>query len=312
MADENISLLENIVDKKIRTIFSTDQPYDKLLDDLTKEDILKPAPRAQVPFFASIRDYTGAYLQDDDTYLWIIKPISDEELQQARFGMFVYFLNHFTGTIAAPSIVTKIDGSYYKASKIIPRTEQLSGAPYQENKHLSSQLALDLINSWVYYDEDRNPNNYLIYYNSLNIPVVVSIDFSNVDLLTEEIKIKGRTDTFGWERIEKTRYMTPLKNEQFYEYSYEFYQTRLNNFKRINADVIHTIGKAVFAHSDEEKSICKLLTNNILQRIEYVNEYFESWFNDPEKKRKLQKRTKKEMKDEYHLMGRFFNEQLNQ
>ncbi|THB67454.1 MAG: hypothetical protein D6B26_01565, partial [Spirochaetaceae bacterium] len=256
--------------------------------------------------------YKGAYMHDDQKYLWIIKPVNDEEIHQARLGMYVYFLNHFTGSISAPSIVTEIDGQLYKASKIIPRTEQLSGAPYQENRHLSSQLALDLINSWIYYDEDRNPNNYLIYYNTHNIPVVVAIDFSNVDLLTKDIKIKGREDTFGWERLEKTRYMTPLKNEQFFEYSYEFYSTRLNAYKKLNKTTLNKIGNAIFAKDENCKTITAQLTTNILQRIEYVDNYFQSWFNDPEKLRTLQKRTKKEMKDEYRLMGRFFNEQLNQ
>jgi len=307
-------LFSQINDSVIKNIFSTDTPLDKLLDELKQEDILVPSKSAQVPFFASIRDYTGAYYNNDTQNIWIIKRLADEELCQARLGMFVYFLNHFTSTISAPSIVAKINNEYYRASKIIPRTEQLSGAPYQENQQLTAQLALDLINSWIYFDEDRNPNNYLIHYNSHNIPVVVDIDFSNVDLLTDEMKIEGRDDTFGWERKEKTRYMTPLKNEQFYEYSFDFYKTRLDKFKQLDKEILRSIGKVVFHDDYDEKGtdIVEQISTNILSRIDYVYSYFESWFNDPEKRKLLQKRTKQEMKDEYHLMGRFFNETLNQ
>jgi len=314
MSDEHIPLLANIKDKDIKNLFNIDTNYDKLLEDLTRDDILVPSKRAQVPFFASIRDYKGAYYENDESSLWIIKPLGEQELCQARLGMFAYFLNHFTDTIAAPSIVTKIKGKYYKASKIIPRTEQLSGAPYHENKHLSAQLALDLINSWIFFDEDRNPNNYLIYYNSMNIPVVVTIDFSNVDLLSEGNKIKGKDDIFGWERKEKTRYMTPLKNEQFYDYSFEFYRQRLDKFKQLSEEILINIGKKIFRDTYNEggEKTVKTIAGNLISRIDYVYSYFEKWFNNPENRKLLQKRTKKEMKDEYRLMGNFFNEKLNQ
>lgn len=307
-------LFSQIHDQTIKDIFSTDIPLDTLLEDLSQEDILVPSQKAQVPFFASIRDYTGAYYDNDPDNLWIIKPLAEEELCQARLGMFAYFLNHFTGTISAPSIVAKINNKYYRASKIIQRTEQLSGAPYQENQQLTAQLTLDLINSWIYFDEDRNPNNYLIYYNSNNIPVVIAIDFSNIDLLTDKMKIKGRDDIFGWERKEKTRYLTPLKNEQFYELSFDFFKTRLDKFKQIDEAILKNIGKAIFSddYDTSGKELVEQISTNILSRIEYVYSYFESWFNDPEKLKLLRKRTKQEMKDEYHLMGRFFNEKLNQ
>lgn len=318
MADEHIPLIENTQDEDIRSLFNLDTPYEQLLEDLTTDDILVPSKEAKVPFFASIRDYQGAYYQNDENSLWLIKRIGEQELAQARLGMFVYFMNHFTGTVSAPTIVTKINGRYHKASKIIPRTEQLSGAPYHENKYLSAQLALDLINSWIYFDEDRNPNNYLIYYNGLGIPVVIAIDFSNVDLLTSNMKIKGRTDTFGWERQEKTRYMTPLKSEQLYQYSFEFYKVRLQKFRMLTEEVLNTMGNAIFrdasvdSENGSEKTTVQEITKNVLARVEYVYSYFEGWFNDPEKRKLLNKRSKEEMKQEYRLMGRFFNENLNQ
>lgn len=313
MSDEYIPRLDNIEDENIRSIFNTDKSYQELLNDLSQDNILVPSKNAQVPFFASIRDYTGAFYKNDEKNLWIIKPLSDQELRQARLGMLVYFINHFTGTISPPSIVTKINGKYHKASKVIPQTEQLSGAPYHENKRLSAQLVLDLINSWIYFDEDRNPNNYLIYYNSKNIPVVISLDFSNIDLLSEGMKVKGREDIFGWERQEKTRYMTPLKTEQFYDYSFDFYRLRLDRFKELSREILYAMGEAAFrdVYESEGKQIVEKIADNILGRIDYVYSYFESWFNDPEKIKLLQKRTNQEMKDEYHLMGRFFNEKLN-
>mgnify|MGYP000497580363 CR=1 FL=1 len=108
MSDEHLPLLDNIEDEDIRSIFNTDTGYQKLLDDLSQDDILVPSKDAQVPFFASIRDYTGAYYKNDENNLWIIKPLGEDELRQARMGMFVYFINHFTGTISPPSIVTKM------------------------------------------------------------------------------------------------------------------------------------------------------------------------------------------------------------
>ena len=309
MQDEHIPLLDNIVDTHIKDIFGFDIPCRQLLESLSTEDILVPSKEAQIPFFASIKDYQGAYYKNNTDSFWIIKPLANDELLQARLGMFVYFLNHITETVSAPSIVTKINGRYHKASKIIPRTEQLSGAPYHANKYLTAQLSLDLINSWIYFDEDRNPNNYLIYYNSKNIPVVITIDFSNVDLLTKGMKIQGKNEIFGWERQEKTRYMTPLKNEQFYDYSFDFYRVRLDKFKRIDRDMLRSIGNEIFLdeHNNPDEKTINLITDNILARVEYVYSYFEKWFNDPENRKLLQKRSKKEMKDEYRLMGKFFN-----
>ena len=307
-------LYGKILDPEIKRMFETEKDTLELLDLLVQPDILVPSSSAAIPFFASIRDYSGAsYINDPDS-VWIIKPIHDEDVFQARLGMVVYLLNHFTATLSAPTIVTKINGVNYKASKVIPRTEQLSGAGYHETNQLSVQLALDLINSWVYFDEDRNPNNYLIFYNSRNIPVVITIDFSNVDLMSAEMKVKGREDTFGWERQEKTRYLTPLKNEQFYELPFEFYQPRFERFLKLDTALITKVCETVFSDlkAKERKSLAHTVAKNIVSRIAYVNEYFTTWLGNPEKVQQLIKRSKEEMKDEYRLMGKFFNEQLNQ
>jgi hypothetical protein len=133
---------------------------------------------------------------------------------------------------------------------------------------------LDIINRWIYFDEDRNPNNYMIVYNSRNDEIIVPIDFGNVDLLHTEMKIEGTHDGFGWERKEKTRYLTPLKVENFHEYDIAFYEIRFKQFRRVKRDMLRDLCLSVLRFNEEPDLLSNRIADNIVRRIEYVQEYF--------------------------------------
>jgi len=300
--------LEISKDNRLTKMLDYHTTFEESLEKFSSEDFLEPDEYMDIPFFATTRDYIGAYEKEDPSAKWIIKKISHEDLRQFRLAMICYFINYFTGNTAAPSLVTKIKGEYYRASKIMLRTEQLSGAPYLEEKRMRDQLALDLINSWVTFDEDRNPNNYLIYYNQSNFPIIITIDFSNVDLLEKEMKIKGTQDTFGWERPGKTRYMTPLKTELFYTYNWDFFKDRFEAFDTIKKEDIFNISEQVFKNipkGDRDK-LSNTISTNILSRKDYIRDYFYSWFGNEEKLKSLQERSVEEMHQEYGIMGSSF------
>lgn len=296
-------------DAKLKKMLYYHLNFEQSLDRFSAEDFLVIDEYMDIPFFATTRDYVGAYEKDNAKKAkWIVKRISEEEECQFRMGMICYFVNYFTGNISAPSLVTKIQGKSYRASKIMLRTEQLSGAPYLEEKRLRGQLALDLINSWVFFDEDRNPNNYLIYYTLSNFPVVIAIDFSNVDLKAEEMKVRGMDEQFGWERSAKTRYMTPLKTELFYTYKWDFFEDRFQRFDQLDTKLLQEIGNRAMQHlpTSERGPMVEKLSSNILSRRDYVRDYFQRWFANEENWLKLQDRTVEDMHKEYGIMGSTF------
>ncbi len=164
-------------------LLGADRTYAKLLADLSEDDFLLIDPSMKVPFFAEVRDYVGAAEKADRKAQWIVKRISNEDVLGASMGAICFFLDFYTHTLSAPTVITRIDGNLYKATRIISRAEQLTGANYTDIRQLKEQLVLDLVNRWIYGDEDRNPNNYLVRYNSRNDQLIIAIDFSNVDLL---------------------------------------------------------------------------------------------------------------------------------
>ncbi|WP_053228406.1 hypothetical protein [Spirochaeta cellobiosiphila] len=308
MAKKNFDIASEISkDERLTKMLDYHTTFEESLEKFSTDDFLEPDEYMDIPFFATTRDYIGAYEKEDPNAKWIIKKIPKEEARQFQFGEICYFLNYFTGNTAAPSLVTKLGGEYYRASKIMIRTEQLSGAPYLEQKVMRDQLALDLINSWVTFDEDRNPNNYLIYYTPGNFPIIITIDFSNVDLMDTKMKIKGTKDTFGWERPGKTRYMTPLKTELFYTYSWDFFKKRFDAFDSIQKKDLEKICNHVFKDvpKGERTKLADTITANIMKRRDYIRDYFYSWYGD-EKIKTLQERSVHEMREEYGIMGSSF------
>lgn len=264
-------------DKELIRLLCVDCTYPELFEALTVDNFLAIDRSLKVPFFAEVRDYVGAAERGDPGAHWIVKPIEKDDLGPAM-GAICFFLDFFTHTISAPSVITSIDGSLYKATRVITRAEQLSGANYTDISQLKEQLVLDLVNRWIYCDEDRNPNNYMIRYNSRNDQVIVAIDFSNVDLLHPGSKITGSAKSFGWERMEKTRYLTPLKVEHFHGYDMRFFNMRFNGFLKVGKKMLLELARGCLRFHPDRVKLARTVTENILARIEYVHTYFAGKF----------------------------------
>ncbi len=273
--------LDSIKDNTLRELFCLDVPFFELLERYTADDFLKLDPSRAVPFFAEIRNYRGA--TEENGAVWIVRPIKEDEVLQTATSTIVYFLDRFTGSLSAPTILTKIDGQIYRATKLITKADQLSGANYTVEKQLKEQLALDLINRWIFADEDRNPNNYLIKTDSKNLQLVIPIDFGNADLTGETIKIKGVSSKFGWSRKEKTQYLTPLKMNMFTDYDMTFYQHRFQHFEKIDARLLKKICSTILKlcpQTVNKEEMTATITKNVLRRINYVHSYFEKHIPD--------------------------------
>ncbi len=265
-----------IFDKDLIRLLCFDKTPEELYDAFIKDDFLKIDDRMSIPFFAEIRDYKGAFEKDDPESKWLVKPVKGKDILMTEMAMVVYFLDFFTRTLSVPLIITKIDGVLYRATKTIIRAEQLSGANYTVYPELMEQLLLDIINRWIFFDEDRNPNNYLIKYNSRNQNLILAIDFGNCDLLYEDMKIKGLSKQFGWQRKEKTRYLTPLKSDHFMSYDMTFYNTRFKSFRKLNSDFLLDVAERGLRFNPDRDNYSKTIASNILRRTNYVFKYFSS------------------------------------
>ncbi|HUI73265.1 MAG TPA: hypothetical protein VL354_22300 [Spirochaetia bacterium] len=265
-------------DEDLIHLLCADTQYPQLLERLLKDDFLVIDSGMKIPFFAEVRDYVGAAEKADPQHHWIVKPVTEDDALGAAMGSICFFLDFFTKTLSAPTLVTRIEGNLYKATKIITKAEQLTGANYTDIPQLKEQLLLDLVNRWIYGDEDRNPNNYMIRYTSQGNQVVIAIDFSNVDLLFPGTKIKGKAESFGWERIEKTRYLTPLKVEHFLTYDMELFDMRFDGFKKVGRKMLLELCKRCLRFQPDCSALAKTVTDNLLKRIEYVHDYFVSQF----------------------------------
>jgi len=272
------NLKEFLVDSDIVDTLNIDIPADQFVSYYCTDEILQIDGTMRVPFFAEIRNYVGAHEIMHPEKKWIVKKIDQNEQHQTEMATICYFTDHLVKTLSAPTIITKIGGKFYKATKVISRSEQLSGANYTEIVELKEQLLLDLINRWIYCDEDRNPNNYMIKYNSRNNQIVIAIDFLNVDLVFEGIKIEGTHDQFGWSRLEKTRYLTPLKAENFLIYDMTFFNMRFDHFRRLDIKALEDICNLILRHNPDRTGLAKKITTNLANRIDYVYNYFTGKF----------------------------------
>jgi hypothetical protein len=265
-------------DDDLVRLLCADRTYARLLEDLSGDDVLVQDPSMKVPFFAEVRDYLGAVEKGDPEARWIVKRIGEEDVAGASMGAVCFFLDFFTRTISAPTMVTRIGGELYKATRIITRAEQLTGANYTDIQQLKEQLVLDLVNRWIYGDEDRNPNNYLIRYNSRSDQIIIAIDFSNVDLLHPGTKITGIAKSFGWERMEKTRYLTPLKVEHFQGYDMKFFDLRFAGFRKVGKKMLLDLCRTCLRFHPDRVKMARAASDNILARIDYVYSYFAGKF----------------------------------
>jgi hypothetical protein len=284
-------------DEELVRLLCADRTFSQLLEAFAVDDFLAIDRSMKVPFFAEVRDYVGAAERADSRAHWIVKPITVEDALGPAMGAICFFLDFFANTISAPTIVTRIDGALYKATRIITHAEQLTGANYTDIKQLKEQLVLDLVNRWIYGDEDRNPNNYMIRYNSRNDQIIIAIDFSNVDLLHPGTKITGNPKSFGWQRMEKTRYLTPLKVEHFQGYDMRFFDMRFDGFRRLGKKVLLDICKTCLRFQPDRVKLAKVVAENILARVDYVYTYFSGMFP---------RDAQKEKEDKYSDMGQTF------
>jgi hypothetical protein len=265
-------------DEDLIHLLCVDVTYPDLLERLLKDDFLQIDPGMKIPFFAEVRDYVGAVEKGDSHHHWIVKEVSEEDALGVAMGSVCFFLDFFTRTISAPTLVTRIGGQLCKAAKIITKAEALTGTAYTDIPQLREQLALDLVNRWIYCDEDRNPNNYMIRQTSRGDQVVIAIDFSSVDLLFPGAKIRGRAESFGWERMEKTRRLTPLTVEHILGYDMEFFDMRLEAFAKVGRKMLLDLCKGCLRFQPDHDDLAKTVTDNIIKRIEYVREYFAGQF----------------------------------
>jgi hypothetical protein len=285
-------------DELVRLLYA-DRTYVQLVETLMHDDFLVIDTSIKVPFFAEVRDYVGAAERADAKAHWIVKPIGEQDALPSAMGAICFFLDFFTRTISAPTIITRIGGVLFKATRVINKAEQLSGANYTDIPRLKEQLLLDLVNRWIYCDEDRNPNNYMIRYTSRNDQVIIAIDFSNVDLMHAGPKIKGNPKSFGWERMEKTRYLTPLKVEHFLGYDMRFFNMRFDGFRKVGKKMLVDLCKGCLRFHPDRVKLSKTVADNLLERIEYVHGYFAG---------KFPKELAAETEDKYSDMGKTFSD----
>jgi hypothetical protein len=183
----------------------------------------------------------------------------------------------------------------HKATRIITRAEQLTGANYTDIRPLKEQLVLDLANRWIYGDEDGNPNHYLIRCNSRNDRVIIAIDYTNVDLLHLGAKITGSPKSFGWQRVEETRYLTPLKVEHIMGYDMGFFDMRFDGFSRPGKKLLRDLCKVCLRFQPDRVKPAKTVAENILIRVDCTHSYFSRMFP---------REAPAEKEDKYNAKGR--------
>lgn len=275
--DERKALAERLSDPELRRYFYLDEdvvPLAKRLDSIPLELV---ESQDEVPFNAQVKSYLAA--RDDQGDPWIVKPVaSDEEMRFHRSCMVAYLLDHATGTLAAPTTAVNIKGKRFRATKVVKRSVQISSYNYLESPFIGI-LRADLVNRWIFFDEDRNPNNYLVITNSKNLPFVVAIDYDKADLFSDQMKITGQEDKFGWHRTEKTRFLTLLRPEHFSNLAIEEFDARLKAFKSVSDETLLEVARIAFSFcSKNAEAEAASLVSNIKQRREYVDSYFRKMF----------------------------------
>ncbi|HSV55756.1 MAG TPA: hypothetical protein VLH39_01435 [Magnetospirillaceae bacterium] len=270
-------LAADLADRDLVEYFYLDRTAEDVLDRLDGLRVELSASQDDVPFNAQVKGYRGAL--DEDGHPWILKPVATPmEVLYHRLCALVHLMDHETGTLSAPTTVFRIDGKPYRAVKVVRKAVQISSYDYLRGPFIDI-LRADLVNRWIYYDEDRNPNNYLVITNSRNRPFVAAIDFDQADLSTEDIKIRGNPDRFGWFRTEKTRFLTLLRPENFDGVSLEVFEPRLEAMAAIPESriALWALRLARGYALDPERAAAGAAAN-LVRRREYVDGYFRSMF----------------------------------
>lgn len=252
----------------------------------------------EVPFNAQVKGYAGA--TDEEGSVWVVKEVKSCASLTHKLEELVFILDFMMQTLAAPTIFTTIGNRCYRASKVVLNSVQISSYNYLENP-FKKIIAKDLINRWLTFDEDRNPNNYMVIHNSKNEPLVVVIDYDKADLESIEMKITGNEEKFGWFRLEKTRFLTLLKPENFERLSIEDFDERLTLMMAIDQERLRAICKTMFRSvlGDPDKKADEIVAN-IIKRREYINTYFRKWFKEKDTS------IDEKINDDYGLFGKSF------
>jgi hypothetical protein len=301
---EREKLAAAIGDKNLIDYFYLDKTAIEVVEYLDSMRLRLMKSQDEVPFNAQVKSYLAA--KDELGDPWIVKPVLNEESMLYHRGcLFAYLLDHETGTLAAPTTALTIDGKQYRATKVVRHAVQISSYNYLESPFIQI-LRADLINRWMYFDEDRNPNNYLVITNSNEKPFLVAIDYDKSDLFSETMKITGLTGKFGWLRTAKTRFLTLLRPEHFEGVSIAEFDDRLNAFDAISSEVLLRLSEVVFSpYGQANEDTVKKVFGNILRRKEYVAKYFRTMFKSAED-------TKRDSKDtDYSAFGQSFMDMHN-
>lgn len=275
--DERERLAADVSDAEIERYFYLNMKTSDVVDYLDGLRLKLSNSQADVPFNAAVKGYAGA--QDHDGDQWIVKPVATgEEMLYHRACELAYILDHRTGTLAAPTSAILIGGKRYRVTKVVPHSVQISSYNYMEAPFINI-LRADLVNRWIFFDEDRNPNNYLVITNARNKQFVVVIDYDKADMLSESMKITGSNDKFGWLRAERTRFLTLLRPENFEGVSIEEFEPRLRAFGSVSKQEMVLLAKKIFnGFCADPESIAAKVADNIVKRRDYVDTYFRSMF----------------------------------
>lgn len=250
-----------------------------------------------VPFNAAVKGYIGAV--DGLGHPWIVKPAgSPEELLYHRLCTLAYLIDHRLGTLAAPTAVAAIDSKLYRITKVVRNSIHIGSYNYLEEPFLEI-LRKDILNRWLFFDEDRNPNNYLVVRNRKSKPFVVVIDYDKADLASETMKITGDPDKFGWFRTEKTRFLSPLRPPNFEGVSIEVFENHLKEMVSMTRKEL--LGVAIpLLEGHAAPGFAEKTVDILLARVKYIDEYFRRTF-------KSATETKKSCDDsDYSMFGASF------
>lgn len=297
--NDNMLIAETIHDKEVRRYLYLDLTIDRLIDKMAALKLHEIGDEQHTPFFAKVRGYTGA--KDDDGDLWLVKEIPDSEGPPHKIQEIAYYVDFLLKTPAAPTVLLRQKGKTYRATKQITNAMQIGSYNYLEQPFIK-MLANDLLNRWLFFDEDRNPNNYMVKHDTDGEAYIVVIDYNKADLENTKMKIQGTEDHFGWYREEKTRFLTLLKPENFKALCIDDFEQRLSSMEKLGESFLLDLCTKVFSDGTllEPKNAARMVTTNLVGRIEYLVRYFRTWF----KERNISK--EEEADDRYSGLGQSF------
>lgn len=295
----NMNIADTVIDQDVRDYFYLDMDINELIDKMQNLKLSHLGDEKLTPFFAKVRGYTGAIEEDGSS--WLVKEIPYKEAPSHNIQEVAYYVDFLLKTPAAPTVLFQQNGKIYRATKQVTSAMQIGSYNYLQEPYIK-MLANDLLNRWLFFDEDRNPNNYMVKHDSDGEPFIVVIDYNKADLETQEMKITGTSEQFGWHREEKTRFLTLLKPENFENFSINNFDQRLTLMTSLKKEQLYSYCKKIFSTGiiEDPAETAEQISNNIIKRIKYLDDYFRTWFKE------LNKEKEKEVDDRYSGLGQSF------